>query len=399
MRLSARKVQTADPGKYADGGGLYLAVAPSGSKKWTFRFVWRGRAREAGLGSVSAVSLADAREKAAAYRSMVAKGIDPIHDARKTKGIPTFGQCADELISAKQSEWRNPKHRAQWVMTLTKYAAPLRPKQVDQVDTEAVLAVLKPLWRVRPETGSRLRGRIEHVLDAARARGYRQGENPARWRGHLDKLLPKRTTLSRGHHTALPYENVAAFIGRLRGHQSESIAACALEFAILTAARTGEVRGANWDEIDLDKAIWTIPAARMKSSRAHRVPLSTRSVAILKAMAKANDGHGFVFPGGRRGKPLSEMALGMVLRRLGAEVTVHGFRSSFRDWAGNETNFPREIAEAALAHVVGDKAEQAYRRGDALEKRREVMAAWARYCEPDKSAKVVSIRGRGAPRE
>jgi integrase len=406
-KLSARKVETAKPGKYADGGGLYLAVAPSGAKKWTFRFRWKGangvQAREAGLGSVHAVTLADARGKADVYRSLVAKGVDPIKNARKAveAEIPSFGEIADELIAAKESEWRNAKHRDQWKMTLTKYAGPLRSTPVDQVDTAAVLAVLKPLWQAKPETASRLRGRIEHVLDAARAKGHRSGENPARWRGHLDKLLPRRTVLSRGHHAALPYDDVSAFVDRLRKLQTDSTAARAIEFAILTAARKGEVLGARWEEFDLDKNVWTIPATRTKAGRQHRVPLCDRAIAILKTMIPApddktaspvSDGRSFVFPGTKRGTSLSNMAMDMVLRRLEESCTVHGFRSSFRDWAGNETSFAREIAEAALAHVVGDKAEQAYRRGDALAKRRELMAAWASFCELTSADKVVPIR-------
>lgn len=392
-KLSARKVATAKGGKYADGGGLYLAVSSSGSRKWTFRFLWNGRGREAGLGSADAVTLAEARDKARDYRALVAKGIDPIQAARKQKSAPTFGHCADEFMEAKRPEWRNAKHRAQWAMTLTKYAEPLRSKPVDQIDTEAVLGVLQPLWRRKPETASRLRGRIEHVLDAARAKGHRSGENPARWRGHLDKLLPKRQTLSRGHHAAMPYDELPSFIVRLRECQSNSVAAQALEFTILTAARTGEVREARWEEIDLERQVWTVPAGRMKAGREHRVPLCGRAVEILRKVATTNGGgRTFVFPGGKQDAPLSVMALDMVLRRLGADCTVHGFRSSFRDWAGNETSFPREVAEAALAHVIGDKAEQAYRRGDALGKRRALMSAWAAFCDRHETSRVVPIR-------
>jgi integrase len=408
-KLSARKVETAKPGKYADGGGLYLAVAPSGAKKWTFRFQWNGKAREAGLGGVDAVTLAEAREKAGAYRSLVAKSVDPILAARKAIGIPTFGESAEELIAAKESEWRNAKHRAQWKMTVTKYAGPLRSTPVNQVDTAAVLAVLKPLWQTKPETASRLRGRIEHVLDAARAKGHRTGENPARWRGHLDKLLPRRPALSRGHHAAMPYDDVAAFMVRLRKLQTDSVAARALEFTIATAARTGEALGARWGEFDLEEKVWTVPPERMKAGRQHRVPLPDRAIAILgtmmpksddKATPPILDGRSYVFPGSKWGTSLSNMAMDMTLRRLEESCTVHGFRSSFRDWAGNETSFAREIAEAALAHVVGDKAEQAYRRGDALAKRRELMAAWANFCEPNMAANVVPIRradGRETP--
>lgn len=274
-------------------------------------------------------------------------------------------------------------------MTLREYAAPIREKPVNEVGTEHVLAVLKPIWLEKPETASRLRGRIEHVLDAARAKGYRDGVNPALWRGHLDKLLPKRPKLSRGHHAALPYQDVAAFVGRLR--EREAVAAIALEFAILTAARSGEVLGARWDEIDLDRKVWTIPADRMKAGRDHRVPLSGRAAEMVQSLSSARVG-AFVFPGQRSGKPLSSMALEMVLRRMKVEnATVHGFRSAFRDWCGNETHFPRELAEAALAHVIGDKAEQAYRRGDALEKRRAMMEAWAAYCDPIEHDNVIKL--------
>ena len=304
-------------------------------------------------------------------------------------GKPTFGQCADELLAAKASEWRNEKHKAQWKMTLTEYAKPLRGLPVDEVDTEAVLSVLQPMWQSIPETASRLRARIEAVLDAARAKGHipRNEANPARWRGHLDKLLPKRQKLMRGHHAALPYQDVPAFMGKLR--ERDAMAAPALEFLILTAARAGEVLGARWSEIDLEAKVWTVPAARMKSGRQHCVPLSGRALAILAVVAKARSGD-FVFPGGRHGSTLSDEAMERVLRGMKvAKATTHGFRSSFRDWAGNETNFAREIAEACLAHAIGNAVEQAYRRGDALEKRRDLMNAWCSFCDPSDTASNV----------
>ncbi len=274
-------------------------------------------------------------------------------------------------------------------MTLETYAAPLRSRPVDEIDTEAVLGVLQPLWRTTPETASRLRGRIEAVLDAARAKGHiaRNEANPARWRGHLDKLLPKRQKLTRGHHAAMDYRG--GFIGKLR--EREATAALVLEFAILTAARSGEVLGARWAEFDLEGKVWTLPAARMKAGREHRVPLSSRALAILEAVAEAKTGE-FVFAGQKAGKPLSGMAMEMVLRRMKvAGVTVHGFRSAFRDWCGEATSFERELAEAALAHVAGDATERAYRRGDALEKRRKLMEAWAGFCEPKAGSNVVSM--------
>lgn len=351
-----------------------------------FRFVWQGKVREMGLGPASTVPLARARELADVARRDVAEGRNPITAREATRKVqsamPTFGQMADVVMEAKASEWRNEKHRAQWRMTLTEYAKPMRERPVDEIDTEVVLSVLQPIWQSKPETAARLRGRIEVVLDAARAKGHipKNEANPARWRGHLDKLLPKRRMLSRGHHAAMAYQVVPEFIGRLR--EREAVAALALEFAILTAARSGEVLGARWEEIDFEAKVWTVPAARMKAEREHRVPLSERALAILGDLAQVRAGD-FVFRGQRAGMPLSNMAMEMVLRRMDLDgVTVHGFRSAFRDWAGNETHFPREIAEAALAHVVGDKAEQAYRRSDALEKRRALMAAWAAHCKP-----------------
>jgi integrase len=286
--------------------------------------------------------------------------------------------------------WRNSKHAAQWEMTMREYAASLRRLPADKITTDDVLSVLKPLWNEKPETASRLRGRIERVLDAAKAQGLRNGENPARWRGHLDQLLPKRQPLTRGHHAAMNYAELPAFMGELQTRQAT--AALALEFAVLTAARSGEVLGARWDEFDLDRAIWTIPAARMKAGREHRVPLSTRALKIVKGMQEARNGD-FVFPGQKAGKPLSVMALEMVLRRMKIDgVTVHGFRSAFRDWSAECTNFTNEVCEAALAHVIENKAEAAYRRGDLFDKRRKLMEAWAAYCSVPKAGKIVAFR-------
>ena len=388
-RLTARKVETAKAGKYSDGGNLYLIVSPAGGRKWVLRFTWRGKAREMGLGTPATVSLADARDKAADARRMVAQGLDPIAERKRTGGVPTFGEMADQVHEALSAGFRNETHKAQWKWTVATYAAPLKDKVVDTITTDDVLAVLKSIWRTKAETASRLRGRIEKVLDAAKAKGFRQGENPARWRGHLDHLLPKQSKLTRGHHAAMPYEHVAAFIGRLR--ESDSLAAQALELTILTAARSGEILGMGWSEVDLDKKIWTVPANRMKAGREHRVPLSERAVAILRQLAEIKTGD-FVFPGQRKNRRLSNMAIFMMLRRMKADVTVHGFRSSFRDWAGNETSYPRDLIETALAHVIGDKAEQAYRRSDALEKRRKLMEAWASYCEPKANSNVLQLR-------
>jgi integrase len=372
------------PGRHSDGDGLYLSISKGGNttrRRWVYLITRAGKLREMGLGGFPAVSLAAARIERDKWAAIVRSGSDPIglRKAEKaaSRGVPTFGQLADEVIEGKQAEWRNAKHRAQWVMTLEKYAAPLRSRLVNEIDTDDVLAVLRPLWLKRPETASRLRGRIEHVLDAARAKGYRQVSNPALWRGHLDKLLPKRRQVEQRHHAALPYDKVPKFIASVR--KRDAVAAMAIEFSILTAARAGEVTGATWDEIDFETAVWTIPAGRMKARRTHRIPLSRRAMAILKQIEKIRIGD-FVFPGRKQGRPLSNMSMNRILRRMKVEdATMHGFRSSFRDWVGNETEFAREVAEAALAHVVGDAAEQAYRRGDALEKRRALMNAWAAY--------------------
>jgi integrase len=351
-----------------------------------------------GLGSVkTGVGLAEARAARDEARRVRQSGRNPIEVRREARrraaSKPTFGEIADALLEAKAHEWRNEKHREQWRWSLTEAVAELRPRSVDEIGTEAILAVLKPLWIAKPETASRLRGRVEAVLDAAKAQGHRSGENPAAWRGHLSHLLPKRSKLKRGHHAAMPYADVPALMTKL--WVQNSIAATALEFCILTATRTGEVLGARWSEMDMAGKVWTVPAGRMKSAREHRVPLSERALAILEKLSPMRTGT-FVFPSPRGVRSLSHVAMAKVLARLGIQgVTVHGFRSAFRDWAGNETHFAREVAEAALAHVIGDKAEQAYRRSDALEKRRKLMDAWAAYCRrctTDGNANVVALR-------
>lgn len=395
-RLSARSVATATKaGRHADGGGLYLVVDKSGAKRWVFLYRFDGRAREMGLGGLVAVPLAKAREMAAAARAAVHGGEDPIAAKRiETPKVPTFGDVAHAFIEAMSPQFRNDKHIAQWKMTLTEYAAPLRAKAVDAITTDDVLGVLQPIWQTKPETASRLRGRIERVLDAAKAKGHRSGENPALWRGHLANLLPKRQKLSRGHHAAMDFRDVPAFVGELR--KREAVSARALEFTILTAARSGETMGATWREIDLAGAVWTIPAGRMKSGREHRVPLTAPIVAMLEEMKVLGGEPGdYLFPGAKRGCPLSVMAMDMTLRRMKVDITTHGFRSSFRDWAGEMSPFPRELAEAALAHIVGDETERAYRRGDALEKRRKMMEAWAGYCEPIRPDNVVPLKRAG----
>jgi integrase len=389
-RLTAAFVKTARPGLHADGDGLYLRVDNEGHRRWSFISQKGGKRREIGLGSAREVLLAEARAKAHEARETIRAGRDPIAErkaARKPGSGPlTFGAVVNALLEAKEPEWRNAKHRAQWHMTLTKYAAPLANLPVVDVDTESVLRVLQPVWTSRPETASRLRGRIEAVLDYARAKGALPHDkaNPARWKGHLSHLLPKRGKLSRGHHAAMPWRDVPGFVAQLR--QRETIGARAFEFLILTVARTGEVLGAKWDEVNLETKVWTVSADRMKAGREHRVPLSKRALEIIEELTEARVGE-LIFP-------RSNMAFAMTLRRMGLEgVTAHGMRSAFRDWAGDATHFPRELAEAALAHVIGDKAEQAYRRSDSLEKRRDLMEAWARHCEPS-GGKVVTLARR-----
>jgi integrase len=342
-----------------------------------------------GLGSAIDVSLADAREKAANERRKIANGVNPIDERKREDKIPAFAEMADEVREALSAGFRNAKHKAQWKSTLETYAAPLRGKPVDIITVDDVLAVLRPIWSVKPETASRVRGRIEKVLDASKAKGFRTGENPARWRGNLEHFLSRPTKLIRGHHAAMPYEEVPGFIVELRTR--EALAAHALELCILTAARSGEILGMTWPEVDFSKRVWTVPATRMKAGREHRVPLSQRAIDILTSLDKLRTSE-FVFPGQKPDKPLSDMSMEMVLRRMKvADATVHGFRSSFRDWGGNETDFPRELIETALAHVIGDKAEQAYRRSDALEKRRKIMDEWTAYCSTVKPLKLVAF--------
>jgi len=383
------------PGRHADGGGLYLSVGPGEARRWVFLYRWRGRLKEMGLGSFNAVTLARAREKAFAARAQIAEGVNPIEAKRAAAAVPTFGEVADAYVESKRAEWRNDKHADQWTATLTKDAEKLRPLRVDRIETADVLETLKPLWTEKPETASRLRGRIERVLDSAKAQGFRQGENPARWRGHLDHLLPKRQKLTRGHHAALPFAQVPAFVRDLR--ERKATTALGLEFLILTAARSGEVRGMTWAEIDTAAKVWTVPAARMKAGREHRVPLSARALEILATVRPLTNGEpsAFVFPGLKDGASLSDGAFDRLLRRMGhakGDVTAHGFRSAFRDWAGEASTFPRELAEAALAHVVGDQTERAYRRGDALEKRRRLMNAWAAYCDAQQSMRGTHLK-------
>jgi integrase len=398
-RLTAIKVNTIkEKGRYADGGGLYLQVGPTGGKAWLFRFTLNGRPREMGLGAVNAVSLKKAREKAAECRGRLADDIDPLavrHSERAAKRLSdantmTFDACATAYIKAHRSGWKNAKHAEQWTNTLKTYCNPVFGSlPVQEVSTAHVMRVLEPLWRTKTETAARIRGRIEQVLSWAQVHGYRSGENPARWRGHLDKLLAAPTKVKKStHHAALPYAEIGSFWGDLKAQ--DGVAARALQFVVLTAVRTSEAIGAKWSEVDLDKEVWTIPAERMKARREHRVPLSDTAVQLLKALPRKGD---FVFPGGKPKKPLSNMAMLTLLKRMGRDdLTVHGFRSTFRDWASEVSTFPSEVAEAALAHVVADKTEAAYRRGDLFEKRRKLMQSWAAYCSRASGGSVAHMR-------
>ena len=392
-RLTALRVEKQrKTGLYPDGNGVYLQVTlgadGSPRKSWLFRFRMQGRReRKMGLGAFPDVSLQEARDKASSARKFCKDGIDPVESRKAERAKAkltdarsmTFNQCAKAYITAHRAGWRNVKHAAQWTSTLETYAGPIfGTLPVQTIDVGLVTKALEPIWSTKPETASRVRGRIESVLDWAKARGYRNGENPARWRGHLDHLLPARTKVRKVvHHAALPYREIGTFMAALR--ERAALAARALEFAILTAARTSEVINARWDEIDLQARVWTVPAERMKAGREHRVPLSDLAVGILNRMQEVRQ-NDHIFPGERRAS-LSNMSFLMLLRRMDRDdLTAHGFRSTFRTWAAECTRYPREIAEAALAHVVGDATEQAYQRGDVFEKRRKLMDAWATYC-------------------
>jgi integrase len=404
-RLSPRRIATERKrGRYADGGGLYLQVSEQGTKSWLFRFAQGGKARQMGLGAVHTISLPEAREAALMCRKQLHEGIDPIEARNRGRAsqrlqdasAKTFKDCAEAYIKSHKPGWRNAKHAAQWTSTLETYAFPvIGSLPVQAVDTPLVLKVLEPIWQVKTETASRVRGRIEAILDWATVGNYRNGENPARWKGHLAIMLPAKSTVNKvKHHAALPYDEIGAFMEQLA--ERDSVSARGLEFQILTAARTGEVMGTTWAEIDLDKAVWTISPDRMKTENEHRVPLSEKAVVILREMQDAAVSE-FVFPGAQANKPLSNMAFLQLLKRMGrGDLTAHGFRSTFRDWAAERTVFPREVAEMALAHTIGDKVEAAYRRGDLFAKRRKMMDAWADYCGTVHEAgvdKVVPIKG------
>jgi integrase len=388
-RLSTFKVEKAKrPGMYADGGGLYLRVAEGGSKQWIFRYTSNGRLRDMGIGPCHTLTLAEAREQATEARKLRLKGIDPIAHKRAQQGAAaaaaakamTFRQCAAGFIRDNEAKWTNAKHRHAWESTLVKYVYPtLGELPVGLIDTPLVLKVLKPLWARIPETASRVRGRIESVLGWATVHHYRFGDNPARWQNHLEQALPARSDLAKvEHHAALPYTQAPAFMAKLR--QDSSVIARCLEFITLTAARHSEATGALWSEIDLEARTWTIPAARMKADKEHKVPLSDAAVAILKDMRAIRQSDR-VFPGNKQGRPLGHTALLVHAKRAsGTDMTTHGLRSTFRDWAAERTSFPREVAEMALAHAIPSAVEAAYRRGDLFEKRRKLMQAWAEFC-------------------
>jgi len=386
-RLTARAIDAKlKRGHYADGGGLVLQVSKWGTKAWIFRYERHGRERHMGLGSLQTLSLADARERARECRRLLLSGCDPIEDRNNermrqrleaARGI-TFKECASGFIDAHQASWRNAKHRAQWNSTLAIYAYPVIGElSVSVIDTPLVLKCIEPIWTIKPETAKRIRGRVERILDWAAVRNFRHGNNPARWRGHLDKLLPAPNKVRPvKHHSAISRLELPKFMAELRVH--EEVSARALEITVLTALRTSEVIGALWNEFNLASKVWSIPAIRMKARREHRVPLSRRALEILNQLPRESE---HVFPGDRKAQPLSNMAMLTILKRMGRDdITVHGFRSTFRDWAAESTNYPNHVVEMALAHAIGDKVEAAYRRGDLFEKRRRLMEEWARYC-------------------
>jgi integrase len=405
-RLSNLKVERAKrPGMYADGGSLYLRVAEGGSKQWIFRYTVNGRNRDMGLGPVHTLTLAEARERATEARKLRLDGIDPIANKRARVAAlraadakaKTFADCVKGFIEDNESSWTSVKHRRQWETSLIKYAYPiLGSLPVAAIDTPLVLRVLKPIWDAKRETASRLRGRIENVLGWATVHHYRSGDNPARWNGLLEHALP--AVVKGDHHAALPYTQVASFMQALR--KDTGIVARALEFITLTAVRLGEATGATWDEIDLEAKTWTIPASRMKADQEHRVPLSDAAISVLKTVREIRQ-FDYVFAGFKPGRPIGGDALRELIKKLaGADVTVHGLRSTFRDWAAEQTNVQREVAEVALAHAIPDAVEAAYRRGDLFDKRRKLMGAWAAYCakiETD-AGKVVALARARTPR-
>ncbi len=404
-RLSAVGIGKKPPGLHADGWGLYLRVTDAGTRSWIFRYRMAGRttARDMGLGPWPVVSLAEARAEALRLQGVKRQGIDPIEAARAEKAANaaenakamTFEEAAARYVKAHAAGWRSAKHAKQWDATLRLYAFPKFGKvQVRAIDTAMIINAIEPIWSKKTVTAARLRGRIEAVLDWATARGLRTGDNPARWKGHLANLLPAKGRVTRTqHHAALPYAEIGAFVAELRRQDGE--AARALEFTILTAARTGETIGATWAEIDLKAAVWTVPAERIKAGKEHRVPLSARAVEILRQTPEGQR-KGYLFAGRGKAAPLSNMAMLKLLERMGRDdLTVHGFRSCFRVWAAEQTNFAREVAEQALAHAIPDKVEAAYRRTDLFDRRRQMMDAWAKFIDaPKAGGKVIRIGAR-----
>ena len=377
--LSAMQVRNLrEPGRYGDGNGLYLVVDPSGAKRWLLRVVVQGKRRDIGLGGASLVTLAEAREKAVAYRRIAREGGDPLAERRKAVIVivPTFAEAAEQVYADHKGTWRNEKHAAQWIMTLRTYAVPhIGSKRVDQIETPDILKVLAPIWLTKPETARRVRQRLGTVFDWAKTAGYRSGDNPVEG---VARGLPKQSGAEK-HHAALPFADVPAFVARLRANEAGLVTRLAFEFLILTAARTSEVLEAEWREIDRTAKVWTLPASRMKAARVHRVPLCERVLAILEQAEPLAMGSKYIYPGRGGERPLSNTVFLMMLRRMELTITAHGFRSSFRDWAAETTNFPREVVEMALAHTVENKVEAAYRRGDLLDKRRDLMQAWMDY--------------------
>jgi integrase len=371
-------------GRYGDGNGLYLVVDPSGAKRWILRTVIHGKRRDIGLGGLRVVSLAEARAKALEYRRIAREGEDPIEVRRKARTtVPTLAEAAQSTMEQHRAGWKDEKHPSQWMNTLKAYVFPaMGQKRVDQIETSDVLRALSPIWLSKPETARRVRQRIKTVLDWAKAAGYRTGDNPVEG---VNRGLPRQNE-KRSHFAAIPYSDVPAFVAKLPAVATNQYARLGFEFLILTAARTNEVLSAEWPEVDWAKAVWTIPATRMKAGREHRVPLASRAVAVLRAAKKISDGSQLVFPGRSVGEPMSNMVFLMMLRRMGDTFTAHGFRSAFRDWASECTYFPREVCEMALAHAIKDKTEAAYRRGDLFEKRRELMFAWSDFINQKSSS-------------
>ncbi|MBM1558764.1 integrase arm-type DNA-binding domain-containing protein [Sulfitobacter mediterraneus] len=395
MKLSARKVETAGVGRHGDGRGLFLFVKPTLARSWVLRYQVQGRRHDLGLGAYPDVTLAMARQRATDARRMILDGDDPI--AKRRQAQPkNFKDAALELIESKRSGWKNAKHAAQWTSTLEAYVFPtLGPMQVTKIATADVVGALKPIWSQKPETANRVRQRIEAVLDYASALGIREGDNPARWRGHLDNLLPKPTKVRAvQHHPALSHADIPDFMEELSTRKG--VSARALTFTILTAARSGETRGMTWAEVDLNNGVWTIPARRMKAAKEHRIPLSLTAIAQLGERGADTD---LVFGSETKaGKPISDMSMTALLRRMEYDnITVHGFRSTFRDWAGETTSFPREVIEAALAHGIKNKAEAAYARGDLFDKRRTLMEAWADFTEQnDFGMNVIALSNKNS---